>query len=651
MHGVASALGGIFVGLLVSIAWFGFGDVLVRLLPTPRAGSSALALTTRIALGVGATSLVLFALGVVGFYRSWAAWALILGGVALSFLAWRRPTSRESPAASRQVSKLWQLSLCIILSIVCISALLAACAPPTARDALLYHLSVPKAFVRAGALVELPQNLMSYTPQGVELHFLWAMLAGSASLGERAAPVVGLCFAVAACLAVWEWARCLGTSRFWSLAAACGIASIPTAWAVATSAYADLAAALFVALTAHALGRWYESLERAWLLRFALFFGFALSFKMTVAFLGLPILLVMLWRARSVEQQASAAGALGLGVCALLLAAVIGSPWYLRNWALSGSPVFPMFLGLWPADVPAWDAERSALHNRWLLSYGQEPKTILSYVTAPIRVSLSGRMDSPTHYDGVLGLFFLAGAPLVLLARRQLPGSLRVALAPSFVLLLLWLTSSQQLRYLLPALPTAAVAVAFAAHSLASRADRTATLSPLLALAFIAIFGSNLLVILRLYSTVSPTAVALGGESREAYLERQLAYYPFYKTANQMLPGQSRVWLIDMRNDTYYLERPALSDYFFEDWTLARLVRESPSVEALADGARRLGVTHVMMRYPLLFDEAHSPLVDPTKPEESQRRLSLLRDFLFNYSRILQRDNNYIFVEIPPRAG
>ncbi len=58
-------------------------------------------------------------------------------------------------------------------------------------------------------------------------------------------------------------------------------------------------------------------------------------------------------------------------------------------------------------------------------------------------------------------------------------------------------------------------------------------------------------------------------------------------------------------------------------------------------------MTHLMVRYPIFFDQEYSPLVDPSNPQESQRRLELLRQLLFAQGRILQGNPESVFLELP----
>ena len=151
------------------------------------------------------------------------------------------------------------------------------------------------------------------------------------------------------------------------------------------------------------------------------------------------------------------------GAGALALGALIAAPWYIRTWMRTGSPVFPFYLSIWPAEAPGWDVARSRLYQSLLSMYG-DPHSALDYVLAPIRLAVSAQPDQPAHYDGVLGIAFLFALPLLAWALygRRLDAELRIAVLVSTAMLLFWLFSSQQLRFLLPALPGFAVAIAAA---------------------------------------------------------------------------------------------------------------------------------------------------------------------------------------------
>jgi hypothetical protein len=144
----------------------------------------------------------------------------------------------------------------------------------------------------------------------------------------------------------------------------------------------------------------------------------------------------------------------------------------------------------------------------------------------------------------------------------------------------------------------------------------------------------------------NPLPVLIGAEPRQSYLEHRVDHYSFYEAANRLLPADAHVWLIDMRGDTYYLERPYFFDFRIEHYTLMRLVRSSNTIEELRQRVHDLGITHVLARTDLLLDYAASPIVDDARPrEENQRKLHLLQEFLLG-GEILKRDDHFVLFKV-----
>jgi hypothetical protein len=165
---------------------------------------------------------------------------------------------------------------------------------------------------------------------------------------------------------------------------------------------------------------------------------------------------------------------------------------------------------------------------------------------------------------------------------------------------------------------------------------------------FLAATAPGLVVILAWFTSLDPIRVTLGGESRSAYLSRRLDYYPYYELINEDLPPSARVWLINMRRDTYHLDRPYFSDFVFEDYTLAQQVRDARSADDLRAWARAAGITHLLVRHDVLLDYARSPIVDDRLPRERNlTRLQILADFLRGGTRLLRADRKFMLVELP----
>ncbi len=647
--GIQSLIGLLIAGL-VGLAWYGLGETIVRRVD-PAEGESddipVMQVATRSLVGAGAWSLAWFFLGVLPLYRVSVAALALLVGLALAGRALAR--GRVTAAAIARSAGWAALGLVVTGQIL---ALVAALAPPTAKDTLLYHYALPKAWIAVGQAIVIPYNIAGYYPLGVEMHAVWAMLLGAplgARVAEAAAGATLFLFAPLLAMTVYGWARERGADRTWAAAAALVIAWIPTGYEVAASAYVDLALAGYTALAVRAFGRWWTSGQPRQLAWVAAGVGGALSIKLSAAFLLLPLALLGLLHALGTGSQdreparpstaLTAAGVLG----ALALGVTLAAPWYVRNWIRTGSPLFPFYLEIWPAKAPGWDLERSRLYETLFSLYGGISGP-LDYLWSPIRLAVAAQPDQPAFYDGVLGIAFIFALPVLAWAlwRRRLDVELRLAVLVSAGLFVFWLFSSQQLRYLLPAAAGLAVAIAVAGSALERGLSR-----PLCGLV-VAGAALGLPVVLAWFLALDPARVVLGGESREAFLARRLDYYPYYQVVNRDLPPTARVWLIDMRRDTYHLDRPAFSDFIFEDYTLTRYVRAATSVDEIRDRVRADGITHLLVRHDILLDYDRSPIVDERRPrQENVAKLELMTAFFTQGTRVIKGDQKFWLLELP----
>ncbi len=341
-------------------------------------------------------------------------------------------------------------------------ALVASIAPPTAKDTLLYHFAVPKAFIAQGNNAFIEGNIASFLALGTEMHSVWAMLLGdlvSSRAAETAAGATSFIFFPLLLAAVYGWSRAAGISKTWGLIATLLVASIPTAFHVAASGYIDLALTLYVTLAIYSLCQWWKSGSTGHLIVMAIFLGAALSMKLTALFVFAAFALMILLRARS--DQETAGKIIGGGLAALLLAGAIASPWYLRTWKATGSPVFPFYMSIWKGEANGWDVERSNLFQAMNTQYGGENKSAVDYLLAPWNLSVTAQPEVAEHFDGVLGFAFLLGLPVLIwgLWKFDLPLEAKIGSGIAAVMFLFWLFSSQQARYLLPVLPALALAI------------------------------------------------------------------------------------------------------------------------------------------------------------------------------------------------
>lgn len=643
-----ASLGGLIVAGSILLAWIGIGKLVSRFVdPEPSNTKSIfLSIAGFAAIGSVSWSMAWFLVGLVDGYLPGVAVVFLIVGVLLLALPGKQPvgSNKDGRWWKGKSAGEWVLGLVGIVPVLL--ALIASLAPPIAKDTLLYHFAVPEAFIAQGGNAFIDGNIASYLALGTEMHVVWAMLLGdliSVRAGEAAAGATVFLFFPLLLMAVFGWARTAGVSRGWSLVATLMIATIPTAFHVASSGYIDLSLALYITLAVYSLTEWWRIKANAALIFAAIFLGGALAVKLTAVFVIAAFALIILLRAR---HEPAAAGKLVLsGFAALILAGVIASPWYLRNWAATGSPVFPFYMSIWKGTVNGWDVERSNLFQGMNSQYGGARTNPERYLTAPLRVSLAAQPEDANLYDGVLGASFLIGLPLLIWAiwKKSLPEELIIAAAVAGITYLFWLFSSQQLRYLLPVTPLLAIGIGAAAETIKiEKRTQSVWQYSLIAASILAALTAA-----GWFCQKAPLRIALGGETRDQYLERNLDYYPYYEMLNRETATDAKVWLINMRRDTYNLDRPVFGDYLFEDWTLRKMVWDARNVQELKEKTAAMGVQYVLTRHDFLFDYDRSTLVDDKKPRtENEAKLKMAKEFILDTANTVKADKKFSLVKV-----
>jgi hypothetical protein len=196
----------------------------------------------------------------------------------------------------------------------------------------------------------------------------------------------------------------------------------------------------------------------------------------------------------------------------------------------------------------------------------------------------------------------------------------------------------------LPILPLFAISIAAAATRIAERRTPLYNVSKYaLTLAGI----SGILVSAAWFLNKAPHRVVFGKETKGEYLTRNIDYYPYYEWLNTETDPDAKVWLINMRRDTYNLERPYFSDYLFEDWKLRQLLWEAKDAEDLKRKTADLGIDYVLARHDFLFDYKRSPLVDDTKPQvENETRLKIAGQLLLDPERTIKADKRFSLIRV-----
>ena len=595
-------------------------------------------------LGVWAT--LFYLVGLAGGLQPLPFWLLALAVLATAIVC-KRQQGRENfgrlRASFRSLSVLERV-LALYVALVAAMLFVLSLAPPGASDydSLVYHLAAPSQWLRNGRVTELPFDHHSYFPFVGEM--LYAL--GLGARGAVFAKLFHWAMFVLGAFILAGLGRRASNSRTAGLWAGVLFVSLPMAQNEATTAYVDLGFSAFawagVALFVEAL--WFErdasARRRDWLGAGA-FCGLCLGSKylgwLVFGFLGLWLLVVSLRGKAAIGEGKAVAGAddehnepqkqsanetssfgssavghsgerwvrlAWLGLPALLL----GGFWYARNIWWTGNPVFPFAFGVFGGR--GWTGEMAAKYDESQAIYGFG-KTVLDLLLLPWRLAMTplnvgGKglpfwpLDTSTLASGnQTGLFEVPGLALAifpgplllalglpaLAARRK--GAPLGFLAWMFAFLwAFWAMTSQQVRYLFPALGLLCV---LGGWVLATRIARFRLAS---LVAGVGVFAWMLFAPAFSLWNARPTfAVLSGAETSDQYLRHAFAGYDAMSWIGANTPASSRVAVYGEPRD-YYLARP----YFWADDGHNNLVNYEAitTPAALASALKALGATRIL---------------------------------------------------------
>jgi hypothetical protein len=573
------------------------------------------------AIGMGALAYLILGIGLVGQLRLWAA-LLVLA--VLAAIGWRemirlarslggaaalrfRPGPHGRPTSGVIV-------LAAFLLAVFLLTLIGALAPARDNDydSLVYHLTMPKVYVRDGSIHPVPWLTHSNFPFTLEMLYTVGILANDQSLAKLFHWGCGWL----AALAVFGFAR-----RWWgSLAGWIGaaiFAAVPlVAWQMMT-AYIELGLALYAFLALAALARLggqeqapaEPATPRRWLWVAALMCGWALGVKMLGGAALIFAIGTQLWalarakiesrKSRVESNVESRISNLGVGRMVLfaLIAAAIASPWYIKSYLWTGNPVYPFFYEVF--DGKFWTAERARDYTAAQKAFGMGSGP-LSFLVLPWNLTmhprwffdLPGSLRAFNVYITVFGPVFLAFLPTLILTGRVGPGG-RLALWFALIFAAIWFMLTQNGRYLVPVLPgLSACAGAAAARLLQRRWLLSSAAALVLGLSFLAGLAPA-------YVLAAPAArVALGLESQTDYLMRASPTYRVFHEVEQATPSSARIMLFGDEPRTFYLNRDCLLGDHAELFSQTDLASAPAFVAAL----ERMGVTHLLLGASVLHD-------------------------------------------------
>ncbi|KPK69384.1 MAG: hypothetical protein AMJ84_09640 [Acidithiobacillales bacterium SM23_46] len=651
--GGVEIIGALAFSIWLFAVFLGSGLWIVRLLGL-RGLSRLEALAVAASLGLGVWGIGVFLLGVAGLL-----YPAVLVGVLIVATGLSLPVLRAWPSSRSQVSgfkfQVWRRPNGVIgWAAVALAALALAVGliytltPAIQSDGLRYHLAVPQVYLREHRIVYLPFNAFSNFPFLIEMLFTLSL----AVAGDLAAKMVHfecfvLCGLFVALLATalleslqprvahqtpparksatasangkdGTWSPLLATLVFWTT---------PTALLTAAWEFIDAGTALFFIAMVYALVRWHRAADesehrqdscatakRRWRWITALFLGFLIGTKYTMlAMLAVvPLALLLELSSFAPSQKLDFGYWLRSSILVGVVAAVVASPWFIKNAVLTGNPVYPLAWGIfdggeWSAENASFYLDKSSLkgyHPRHDQNIGETVRHVIATPwEATIHWRLRPELGQPGYEDHFLGAVFLLWLPLLLRvlmdfkhrsAVRRSEGPLRLLVLFALAYGALWYFTYQSNRLLMPALAILSVLVAYSLVLVARDArwlSRGAT-AILLVGCLYNIEWSAEFVSRETTAKPSPAAYVMGFQSRDSYVVQAFPPYAVFRLMpDYVRPGQKVLFIGEYR--ACYCPTEWQASDWFDTPLILHYIRSTPDNDAMLDRLLDEGVAWV----------------------------------------------------------
>ena len=559
--------------LLLVAACVGFGAVTLRLLNIRDSLSWGERAVMAFIIGIGVLGWLMFFLGAAGLFNPVAVTALLTFG-ALGLVSLGLPDI-SAGAAFSTLEKL----LLAILAVALALDVLEGLSPPADGDTMAYHFALPKLFWQEGRLVFIPRAIDGAIPLLVQMTYIPALGLG----GERVLTLWTMVSGWGVAWALYFLCR-HSLDRSWSLALTLIWLTMPVVLYGGGSGQIEVRNAGFVIVAVTALVRGRET----GLARYVILAGMTAGMFVGAKYTGL------LFAAACAGALLTFRGRTRAIVLFSLVAGLAGLQWYAWNWAHTGDPVFPMLYGiLGVGDSDLWDAaHHQALHNNLFTGERAIPISPLSALMYPLLTIFATSPVFDSERAG-LGPFMLLALPFAVAglwrywrriwASPLLPAALVVAL---YYGLWFFSGSSQRVRHLVPVYP---VALMLAAVLACRWTQATGMAKPLILAAALTI---GLQMAGHGASSLNYARHIFSGESREAFLLRNLAGYESVQMINRQLGPTDRI-LIMNRQMNYHLTVP----YYYANITVQAQVNILPGTDdpgLYYRQLRGLGISHVL---------------------------------------------------------
>ena len=539
--------------------------------------------------------------------------------------------------------------LCAIVVVFFFAEVILNFTPPISRDALVHHLAVPKIWLKHGGFYEIPWAEYSYYPVYINLLYLVCLYLKN----DIAPKFIHLGFGITTAWLINVYLK-QKLGRNWGLLGMVIFVTTPIVVWLSTSAYVDLGMTFFTTGSVLAFIRWRDSeySEFKWFLIASLCMGIAIGSKYNALIAWFIVTLMVMFRyVRDTNKQMVA---LRYGLLFFVIAALVASPWYVKNYLQTGNPFYPLFNGFFKLihHHPFIDVLQGQVIDKtetvgfFKMREAMYGESFWETLLIPIRMFFQGKDSSYQYFQGSLNPILIIFLPFTWLNRRYGKDKMFFVCFTVIFIFMAYFLTQKQVRYILPVLPFLSILAVMGIKDVLDKLNGETFLSSLQlgknvkSIAKILLFTVvAVLLILNLnylksrINTIKPFPYVMGKETKEAFLKRHLLHYDAAEYINDNLPMDAKIFTMFLGRRGYYLGRAYENESSFGMNTIKNMVKSSQDEKKFKEYIRSMNVTHILMR----TDLANNFLKDNFSIQEIKCFMNLLT----KYWKLIYESNGY----------
>lgn len=542
------------------------------------------------ALGMFVLGMVTFFIGLAGYVNKYLIFSIfIILTIALFPYKEIRNLSKLKDILKNTFDSFKELSiinkiLILIIFLIMLVGLINALTPPYQSDGIRYHLTGPQEYIKAGKISYIPLNANSNFPFLIEMLFLDGMIIG----GDICPTVIHFLILI---LLMW------GIFNFWKYhiepklnnkkrnsildsLLIFNLITTPGAVIVASWPFIDIGMTFFLFLAIYLFIVWVEKRDAKSLVLCAVFSGVALGTKYTLlAFVFMMCVIAFIIsfidEKRNLKNRLSIA--LKNSIILGLLSIALASPWFIKNYAFTGNPTYPMLYKIF--DGKEWSQQNEDFYMSKVKEKGFGT-SIKSFAELPYNTAFQWQKFGSFNI-GILFCFmsilFLIHFLYALITYKKNRTVILLYLLSLFYILI-WFFTYQDNRLLIPILPILIILLNVIFFELRKNAYELYKLI----LTFVIIIGiyNSLWIARYMLIDLNPIPYVSGFESKDDFLSKRLSHYDIFRYLNQKVKDEEKVLFIGEHRG-YYCDVNYLASDWFDTPYILHLIRQFDTNEKL----------------------------------------------------------------------